>query len=206
MAKHRLRARPARPRRLALARRALYKRDVRPLGRWRLQQRFESTPAGRVAISVFVVVTLAFVAATNLPRSSLRQDVLTPGQPYLRALGLDQHWNVFAPEPRKQVIDLVSQVTFSDGSQAQWQLPRRGALVGAYSDYRWRKLLENAIADSHRELWGPLALWIARNASSPGRRPTRVTLVRRFYDLLPPGSTPDRGPWKEFAYYTVDLR
>jgi hypothetical protein len=191
--------------RLALAPGALYKRNVRPLAPSRLQERFESTPAGRVAISLFIVVTLAFVVVTNLPRSSLRHDVLVPGQPYLNALGLDQRWNVFAPEPRKQAIDLVSLVTFSDGSQTEWRLPSRAALVGAYSDYRWRKWLENATADAHRELWRPQALWIARNASSAGRRPVRVVLVRRFYDLLPPGTTPDRGPWKEFAYYTLDL-
>jgi hypothetical protein len=191
--------------RLALACQALYKRNVRPLAPWRLQERFESTPAGRVAISLLIVVTLVFVVATNLPRSSLRHDVLGPGQPYLDALGLDQRWEVFAPEPRKQAIDLVSRVTFSDGYQTEWSLPRRGALVGAYSDYRWRKWLENSIADAHRQLWRPLALWIGRNASSPGRQPTRVTLVRRFYDLFPPGKTPDRGPLKEFAYYTLDL-
>jgi hypothetical protein len=194
-----------RPPALALGRQALYKRNVRPLAPWRLQERFESTPAGRVVISIFVVVTLAFVVATSLPRSSLRHRVLVPGQPYLNALGLDQRWNVFAPEPRKQVIDLVSRVTFSDGSQTEWRLPRRAALVGAYSDYRWRKWLENAIADAHRELWRPQALWIARNASSHGRQPVRVALVRRFYDLFPPGTGPDRGPWKEFTYYTLDL-
>jgi hypothetical protein len=184
---------------------ALYKRNVRPLAPWRLQERFESTPGGRVAISIFIVVTLVFVVATNLPRSALRHDVLVPGQPYLNAVGLDQRWNVFAPEPRKQVIDLVSRVTFLDGTQTEWRLPRRGAPIGAYSDYRWRKWLENAIADANSELWRPLALWIGRNATSPGRTPARVTLVRRFYDLRPPGTTPDRGPWKEFAFYTLDL-
>ena len=173
---------------------------------WRLQQRLESTAAGRVAISAFIAVSLVFVVAANLPRSSLRHDLLTPGQPYLNALGLDQHWDVFAPEPRKQAIDLVALVTFSDGSQATWRPPYRGALVGAYSDYRWRKWLENAIADANRRLWRPLALFAARQASTVGGRPVRVTLIRRFYDLRPPGTRPDRGPWKSFAYYTLDRR
>lgn len=190
---------------LAFAPGALYKRSVRRVPWWRLQERFESTAAGRVAISLLIVASLAFVVAENLPRSSLRHDVLVPGQPYLNAVGLDQHWEVFAPNPRKQVIDLVSRVTFSDGSQAVWRLPDRGALVGAYSDYRWRKWLENAIADANRPLWRPLALWTARRVSTGGKRPVRVTLIRRFYDLLPPGSRPDRGPWKEFAYYTLAL-
>ena len=184
---------------------ALYKRSMRPVAWWRLQERFESTVVGRVAISLFIVVSLAFVVATNLPHSRLRHDVLVPGGPYLNALGLDQNWAVFAPEPRKQVIDLESRVTFSDGSEATWRLPYRGALVGAYSDYRWRKWLEYAIADAHRRLWRPLALWTARRASADGKRPVRVTLVRRFYGVLPPGKSPDRGPWKEFAYYTLDL-
>jgi hypothetical protein len=170
---------------------------------WRLQERFESTAAGRAAISAFIAVSLVFVAAVNLPRSSLRHDLLTPGQPYLNALGLDQRWDVFAPEPRKQVIDLVARVTFADGSQASWHLPYRGALIGAYSDYRWRKWLENEIPDADRRLWRPMALFAARHVAAGGRRPVRVTLVRRWYDLRPPGTKPDRGPWKSFAYYTV---
>lgn len=172
---------------------------------WRLQERFEATAAGRVAISLLIAASLAFVVAENLPRSSLRHDVLVPGQPYLNVAGLDQHWEVFAPNPRKQVIDLVSQVTFSDGSKAVWRLPDRGALVGTYSDYRWRKWLENAIADANRGLWRPLALWTARRVSTGVKRPVRVTLIRRFYSLFPPGSRPDRGPWNEFAYYTLAL-
>ena len=184
---------------------ALYKRTVRPVAWWRLQERFESTALGRAAISVFIAVLLAFVVATNLPRSRLRHDALVPGQPYLNALGLDQNWDVFAPDPRRQVIDLVSRVTFSDGSMATWRLPYRGALVGAYSDYRWRKWLENSIADAHSGLWRPFALWTARQAAAKGKQPVRVTLIRRFYDLLPPDRSPDRGPWKEFAYYTLDL-
>jgi hypothetical protein len=188
-----------------LPRAALYKRSVRPVGWWRLQERFESTALGRAAISVFIAVSLAFVVAANLPHSRLRHDVLVPGQPYLNALGLDQNWDVFAPDPRRQVIDLVSRVTFSDGSVATWRLPYRGALVGAYSDYRWRKWLENSIADANRGLWRPFALWTARRAAAGGKRPVRVTLVRRFYNVLPPGTSPDRGPWKAFAYYTLDL-
>ena len=183
----------------------LYKRGVRPSGWSRLQERFESTAAGRVAISLFLLVTLVFVAATNLPGSRLRHDVLVPGQPYLNAVGLDQRWDVFAPEPRKQTIDLVSRVTYADGSQSDWLVPRRGALFGEYSDYRWRKWLENVIADAHRDLWRPTALFTARRQLLPGERPVRVTLVRRFYDLLPPGSHPARGPWKEFSYYTLAL-
>lgn len=158
-----------------------------------------------MAISLFIAVVLAFVVAENLPRSSLRHDLLVPGQPALNALGLDQRWDVFAPDPRRQVIDLESRVTFSDGTQTTWHLPYRGALIGAYSDYRWRKWLENAIADANRPLWGPLALWTARDVSTNLKRPIKVTLIRRFYDVLPPGQTPDRTPWKSFAFYTADL-
>jgi hypothetical protein len=170
---------------------------------WRPQQRFESTAAGRVAISLLIAVVLAFVIAENLPRSSLRHDVLVPGQPALNALGLDQRWDVFAPDPRRQVIDLESRVTFSDGSQTTWRLPYRGALIGAYSDYRWRKWLENAIADANRPLWRPLALWIARRVTTDVKRPIKVTLIRRFYDVRPPGSHPDRTKWKSFAFYAT---
>ena len=32
-----------------------------------------------------------------------------------------------------------------------------------------------------------------------------VVLVRRWYDLLPPGPGPSRGPWQEHAFYTLKV-
>ncbi|MDQ6749153.1 MAG: hypothetical protein M3Z33_00120 [Actinomycetota bacterium] len=162
----------------------------------------------RLAISVFLVVSLVFMVATNLPGSKLREKLLVPGDPYLVALGLDQNWAVFAPDPRREVLDVVGRVTFADNTTRVWRFPRSGPLIGSYWDYRWRKWLEWVTADAHRgDLWDPAARYIARQEDKPGRRVKRVTLVRSFYALLPPGTNEgDRGPTQIVPYYTVNLR
>lgn len=162
----------------------------------------------RLAVSVFLVVSLVFMAATNLPGSRLREKVLVAGDPYLVALGLDQNWAVFAPDPRREVLDVVGRVTFTDNTTRTWRFPRGGPLVGAYWDYRWRKWLEWVVSDAHRgDLWDPAARYIARQEDKPGHHVKQVTLIRRFYALLPPGTNPaDRAPAQEVRYHTLNLR
>lgn len=167
-------------------------------------------------LSVLIVVLVASVAAWNLPpgvgpgtaggSSALRHDVLVVGAPVLYALGLDQDWDVFAP-PRTQVVQLSAKIKYADGHQTVWRPPTStGALFGAYRDYRWGKFAEMAIADANSNVWQPLAAWVAREHTSKGRRPTMVTLIRRFYDLYPVvNGLPDRGPWMRVAYYVYHV-
>ena len=64
--------------------------------------------------------------------------------------------------------------------------------------------MEQEIPDaSAGMLWEPLAAWIARTHTSPGRRPLAVSLIRRWYDLLPVagGRKPAHGPWRQYLYY-----
>ena len=169
------------------------------------QQRIEATAFGRGAISAFIAVTLAFSVATNLPSSQLRQDLMRPGQPYLNALGLDQNWSVFAPDPRRTVIDLRAIVRFDDGSKAVWRIPENDPVVGGLRDYRWRKWMENAIQDGNEVLWRPAALWAAKHVHRRRHGVVEVRLVRRLADLLPPGQSPSLGPWRSETFYTLVL-
>jgi hypothetical protein len=172
------------------------------------QERLEAHPAGRVLISAFLVVTLVAVCATNLPESRLRREVMKPAGPFLRATGLDQDWRVFAPDPRQTSLRLEARVRYEDGRVATWRPPGGGALAGAYWDYRWRKWLENAIQDANRRvLWKPAALFAARELDERGSDPASVTLIRRWQDLRPPGAPgPSAKPWKQYAFYTLELR
>jgi hypothetical protein len=172
-----------------------------------IQERLESRGAGQLLISAFIVITLAAVSITNLPDSRLRQDAAPVANRYLNATGLDQSWNVFAPEPRRQSIAFEARVRFADGSFAIWRPPAGSRLAGAYWDYRWRKWLENVIQDAHREmLWRPAALFAADQVQRSGHRPTKVTLVRRWRDLRPPGSRrPSASSARSYRYYQLDL-
>jgi hypothetical protein len=170
-----------------------------------IQERLEATRLGRLAISAFLVVTLVAVITTNLPESNLRRQVQRASEPYLHAIGLDQAWRLFAPEPRRFTIGLRASVTYADGSGDTWRPPVAGDLVGGYWDYHWQKWLEWVMDVRHRELWRPAAEFVAREHTRAGRRPVRVTLVRLTSVNLPPGSGPDRGRVVAQPYFTLRL-
>lgn len=165
-----------------------------------LQERLESSSAGRVVISLFLLVTLVSLAFWNMPQSELKKRALTPLRPYVNATGLDQTWGVFAPPPR-QVVVFQARIAYEDGTQRIWLLPRGGALLDAYWDYRWRKYAEWARNDDRRYTWEPTAAWIARHEKAQGRRPVTVQLSRSVTQLRPPGTKPSSEKPRTVDYY-----
>jgi hypothetical protein len=170
-----------------------------------VQQRLESSTAGRIAISVFVLFTVFSVAIWNLPTSEIKQKSLKVVRPYITFTSLDQNWGVFAPDARRTSIDILARVRYADGGGGTLHLPRGNDVYAAYWDYRWWKWAESLYQDEQDQLWKPAALWFARKATTEGRQPTEVVLVRRWYDILPPGPGPSRGPWQERAFYTLTV-
>jgi hypothetical protein len=158
-------------------------------------------------LSVLILITLIAIVAINLPNSDLRTIAMRPGQPYLNALGLDQAWGVFAPDPRRAVIDVSAFVTYDDGRVAQWSLPRNGALLGSYTDYRWGKweefLIQPRVGSS---LWLSAAQWAASREFRPGHAIKRVVLVERYRQLAPPGVKPSIGPTRRQVFYSLSPR
>ena len=167
-----------------------------------MQERLESSSAGRVVISAFLLVTVLAVVVWNLPASELRRQALRPLEPYVRATGLDQNWGVFAPDPRRQSVDLLARVTYADGTRGTWRVPRGNDIVGAYWDYHWLKWMEWTISDANNHLWEPAAAFIAREERARGREPVQIELVRRWSDLAPPGARPRSSPWQEATFYS----
>jgi hypothetical protein len=170
-----------------------------------MQERLESTRLGRVLISAFLIVTLLGLLTTSVLESHLRTKLLRVEHSFLYATGLTQNWGVFSPNPRRQVIELRARIVYGDGTTETWRPPRADPFIGAYWDFHWLKWVEYVILDDHRgDLWRPAATWIARAHATRDHRPVRVTLVRRWYDLPPPGH-PAPHPWHEFAYYTLTV-
>lgn len=168
------------------------------------QQRFEEGPFGQGIISGLLVITLIAIVAINLPGSRLREDLLRPGQPYLNALGLDQNWALFAPNPRRVVLDVSAEVSFDDGTRATWRFPHDGALIGAYRDYRWRKWAELLVEPVNgAALWRPAALWAEAREQRAGHAVTQVRLLERFAAIEPPGVSPSFGPDLTRVVYTL---
>lgn len=178
----------------------------------RLQQRVEQSWVGRSVISAFLLITLAFVVAVNLFDSEIRRDVVRVGRPYLNALGLDQSWGVFAPDPRRTDVDFVARITYADGTKRDWRYPHEGPLFAAYWDYRWRKYAEWMVVYAREDLRQPLATWLARKEKARGRDPLRVVLIARWRDVAPPSFRPQAPPtklgptggaWKEKQFFSV---
>lgn len=169
----------------------------------RLQARLEASAIGRALISLFVIGTVFSVLVVNLPGSQLKDRLLVPFGPVLRASGLDQNWGVFS-DVRTVSVFVEGRVLDADGSTTVIPIPTRRGLA-ALSDYRWQKYGEQVRLDDHRDLWRPYATWLAEDARGAGRIPVRVSLVRRFADSLPPGPGPERKQYQSFTFFELPL-
>jgi hypothetical protein len=181
--------------------------------RWHdIQHRIETSRAGRFFVSIFLLVTVSAVVIENLPAGAVAQHAGSVVQPYLNATGLDQKWNMFAPNPRTEILYLQARILHADGRVTTWAPPHDGPLLGAYRNAHWNKFVEHAVIrpgdpDGWPQLWRPLALYIASLDSGDRSPPVSVTLIKRSAYLLPPGGdTPDHTPFREQPYYTLRLR
>ena len=172
-------------------------------------QRLEDSRAGKWLISAAILVIVAGIAVANLPDGRVQQRLAKVTEPYMLATGLDQRWNMFAPEPRREILYLQARVTHADGSVTTWLPPSDGPLFGTYRDSHWRKFAEHAVAgaNAYDGLFPSVARYAAKQETRNGSPAVSVTLVKRSAALLPPGKAgPDRTPFREVPYYTVDLR
>lgn len=168
---------------------------TRPTGAT-LQQRLEHSRAGRQLLSVVLAFTVVVVVVWNLPQSSLREAMLPVVEPAVGVLGLDQRWNLFAPNPPQRTYQVVARITYADGSLALWEPPNND---------RWRKWLGVARTSQNRLLWEPTAAWIAHHHDGAERGVVRVELIRRWRDLPPPANAAIQFPWQEEIYFTYDV-
>jgi hypothetical protein len=125
------------------------------------------------------------------------------GRP-LHALGFQQAWDVFAPEPVHREVRFEARVAFADGSEVTWHTPSSGAL-SAVGSHRWELWEDRIVDDAYAGWWESSARWIARQHVGDGREPVRVALRRRWSDLPPPGVDPSLRAWNEFEFYVLEL-
>ena len=156
--------------------------------------------AGRILISAAIVTVLLAEVGTHLPSGSAVSQEVSRGASWLsRAIGTDQQWGVFAPDPRQTSLRIEARVTFEDGSTAVWDLPEGPRLGANLRYYRWRKWLERVRDDNQRGLWEPTARWIASEFADGPSPVAKVELVRLFHPNVVSGPQPG---YEEFTYYT----
>jgi hypothetical protein len=158
---------------------------------------WERTGAGKLWISVLVVAIVAVVVLGSFRPSLVGRQ--------LQAVGFPQSWGVFAPDPEHREVAFDAVVTFADGSQATWRIPRASAAF-PYPSHRWELWQERIVSDDYSAWWERTARWIAGRQTAPGRDPVRVVLRRRWSDLPPPGFDPKLRQWNDFEFYSLNLR
>ena len=172
-----------------------------------LQERVEANPTGRAAITGLIIVTLGAMLISNLPPSTLRETALPIVKPLLDTTGLNQNWNLFAPNPRKSTLRLEARITYQDGSTSVWRTPISDQLVGEYRAFRWRKWASYVVSNTRRFLWAPTAVWLARIHSRDGKVPVRVELYKQTYTAPKLGSGDfKQPPWIETFLYRLTIR
>src|SRR5689334_4127574 len=162
----------------------------------------------RAVISVLLVFTIVAVVSNFIFAPKLQKAMFTVTRPYTSAVGIDQNWGVFAPDPRPQTIGMRARIFYADGTTEWWNPPESNPVTGEYVDYRWRKWLEYIVNPGYRTtLFEPLAAWLARTHSDAHHVPVRIAFVSRWFDLYAPGTVKGRlhSDWREGAYYTVPV-
>jgi hypothetical protein len=167
-----------------------------------LQQRFEESSPGQVFLSILFIAVIIGVFAWNLPPSRLATATSNTARPFIRAAGLDQNWELFAPVPRESSIDLRADVTLGDGQVRSWHPPKQGLFFEPYRSYRWWKWADYIRKDSYSNYWYQFSLWVAHMFAR--EHPSSITLVRLWRNSTPPG-TSHVDSWHSYAFYTLQL-
>jgi hypothetical protein len=171
-----------------------------------LQERLEANPNGRAVITGVILVTLGAMIISNLPDSTLRKTAIPIVRPLLDTTGLNQNWNLFAPNPRRATLRLEARIDYEDGTTSIWRTPISDQLVGEYRAFRWRKWASYVVANDRRFLWPLTAVWLARMHYRNGKVPIRVTLYKQSYTAPKPGSGDYRQPpWQEHFLYRLRI-
>ncbi|MCE5288753.1 MAG: hypothetical protein LLG14_05870 [Nocardiaceae bacterium] len=168
-----------------------------------LQERIENSFIGQVAITALVLLLMGLSLVWCMPESALKRAMISTAAPAGMALGLDQDWRVFAPNPPQRVDVVKVNVRLADGDQLNWAVPHGDGLIGQYSWYRWQKLKENLTSCLQIEgnplqvtnagqpcakYWLDLERWVLRDLGVASGTQSLVTVTVHSKVLLPPGA------------------
>lgn len=178
-----------------------YKRDTRaaPGGPERIW-RFE-----RWLLNAVLLVTVSGVILLNMPDSVMKRRLLPPVRPYLTALGLNQAWNLFSPDPSRRSVFVEARLQFANGAIDTLAVPQGDPWIGDKRFYRWRKWQRRVRRDTNRELWPATAVYIGAPYLVDPRGLLSVGLVRRWSETPEPWGAEKR-VWREFEFFELDIR
>ena len=165
-------------------------------------QRIEQSATGQAVISVLMVLVVLGIVGWNVPPGPTRNRAHRVVGAPVQAVGLEQDWALFAPDPRSFGVGVHATLTYADGHTRRWEPPHNGHVIAPYRTYRWQKYVERLRADDYAGLWDPTARWLAKEYG-PGVM--KVVLTRTFRDVAVPGSGLERPAAGTFDFYTLEL-
>ncbi len=169
-------------------------------------ERVERSTVGQALLAVVMVMLVVSIALWNLPPGRPRDAVRPAVGPFVQAIGLEQDWALFAPDPRGFGVGVFATITRADGGTERWEPPHNGLILSPYRTYRWQKYVERLRADDYAGLWEPTARWVARQAGADaGSEVVKVVLTRTFRDVAVPGDGTLRPAAGSYDFYALDL-
>jgi len=168
-----------------------------------VQKRVEESSTGQTVLSVFFVMLIVAVVAWNLPASKISSVVAGKwAAPLVKGLGFDTTDTWVPTGPLNSNRGQPSSITLADGRVVEWRPPSRGHIVEPYRSYRWWKWAEHMNGDNSQPYWYQTAVWVAHKYQA--QSPVSVTLVRRWKESTPPG-TSVVDDWHSYSFYTLQL-
>lgn len=129
--------------------------------------------------------------------------------PVMRAFGLWQSWEMFAPDPRREDIRVEVLFANHDGGGHGIMLTAMESMGYGerFQRERWRKFFNDHLRlDDERRLWQPFAAFMVRSLRQEGQDPAALELVR-WWRAADPQFGPDvrpavrRAPWSSHVFH-----
>jgi hypothetical protein len=147
---------------------------------------FSSSRISEGIANGFIALIVVIAVASNMPGGEIQRLLIPVVKPIAVATGLEQQWDMFAPNPPRRAKHLEVHVTLADGRIRVWTPPRSdGRVMGA--SHRWRKLSETLLTEER--VRPQLAHWVVGEVTRPDERAVRVQIFVLTEDLAPPGAS-----------------
>ena len=161
----------------------------------------------RVVMRLFILLNLTSILLYGIPSCPSVQFPRQKLRWYVRSVGLDQAWNMFAPNPADTDCEFFVRGKLRDQTSFEWMLPRysRGDLLHEVVFERGRKFEERVRLDKNKAIWPIVANRIANRIVLERGEVAEISLVRRWVKVESPyGVRPLSAP-KEYAFYTKNF-
>jgi hypothetical protein len=154
----------------------------------------KSTPnkvRASAALSAFIAFHILVIFIWSVP-SEIRPVAVFRKivRPYVLWVGLNQSWDMFAPNP-KSVDQYMKAVVITDAPKMRvYAFPRMEDLTvwQKYRQERYRKFTESILPDKYSGLWPDVAKRVAYIYANPNDPPDKVMLVK-FESAIDPQKT-----------------